>query len=250
MQQKMATLLSDLNLDSCDLVLSEGIRFWFKLMDHLNISSINHCKQVIKELEDHINNINGEDFVDQNEKNLQESGSDKVMITVIAMGVKFWQNATKRQHIDVKNCEAIINNVQAFVIDHLVDIKDLDTDKSEPLDLEIKTEEGLVTTTDYDNCMVGNDNVATCDENEDDNSGGGVVVPNIWKRMYHSLKPEDSNEEEHRRIIRKIERAKAMTKIKIKRKKKAGAGMYHKSFAESCLECNKVFKERLQFKIR
>jgi len=91
------------------------------------------------------------------------------------------------------------------------------------------------------------DNVASDGNESGDNNSEDVVVPNIWKRMYESLKPEEDNEEEHRRIIRKIERAKAMTRLK--RKKNAEIGLRNKSFAESCLECDKVLSFNQVLKI-
>ena len=123
----MNAVMANLNLAQNDLIEGMGIRFWFQLIEHLNISSIIHCQHVIKFLQDIISDINNDvardkKIFDNNFSDLQEMNDledqEELMVIVLVLGIKFWQNTVQKQSIvDIKHCKVIINYLQGFIGD-------------------------------------------------------------------------------------------------------------------------------------
>ena len=53
----MGSILGNLDLVDSDLILGMGIRFWVKLVEDQNISSISHCQYVISYLQGFMDDI-------------------------------------------------------------------------------------------------------------------------------------------------------------------------------------------------
>ena len=217
--------MANLDLVQNDLIQGMGIRFWFHLIENLNISSIIHCQHVIKFLQDILNDINkdviGDKKVfDNNLNNIQDMNDlydqDEVRVIILVLGIKFWQNIVEKQNIvDIKHGKVIINYLQGFIGDISDGSKvDFDVQKTEK---EIKCEEF-----EYDNgddmCNI---NADMC--NDDDVKDGfddfipasseDTIKPKILRRSktdnsYNPYKSEDDSLSKQEKILKKIERAK------------------------------------------
>ena len=223
----MNAVMANLNLAQNDLIEGMGIRFWFQLIEHLNISSIIHCQHVIKFLQDIISDINNDvardkKIFDNNFSDLKDMNDledqEELMVIVLVLGIKFWQNTVQKQSIvDIKHCKVIINYLQGFIGDLSEQSKvGYDIQKTEK---DIKCEEF-----EYDN---GEDIFTGADTMEDDDVKYGfedfkldeAIKPKILKRHKtdNNYKPPKTKIEEdsltkQEKILKKIERAKSRPK--------------------------------------
>ena len=126
----MKSLLTKLNLVTYDLIEGIGFRFWFQLMEDEKITSISHCQYVLNYLQsliDGISSNDGEgriprDDFDKNfnlvNDNSEVDDQNDVIVIVLVLGIKFWQNTIQNQSIkDLQHCKVIINYLQGFISD-------------------------------------------------------------------------------------------------------------------------------------
>ena len=122
------SFLSNLNLNSKDMINGLGIRFWFQLMENQNIRNIHQCQLIIRSLQDFVNVFsnskeNKKESISynvincvQDQSRIEDQNEVEVMVIVLVLGMKFWQNTIDKQNInDLKQCKVIINYLQKFI---------------------------------------------------------------------------------------------------------------------------------------
>merc|ERR1712227_649490 len=93
---------------------------------------------------------------------------NEVMVIVLVLGIKFWQNTIEKQSInDVNHCKVIINYLQGFVSD--INNKSVDEKleiQQDPLDSIIKSEDTFLVD---DDRFVDHESEASNDHDTDSN---------------------------------------------------------------------------------
>ena len=143
---------SSSNLVPSDLIHGMGIRFWFQVIENQKIYNIQQCQMVLQNLEGYVNDLsNGKgdkskipSIVDINLEDYENKLEDRneVMVIVLVLGIKFWQNTIEKQSInDVNHCKVIINYLQGFMSDLNKPVGEKIEIQQDPLDSIIKCEE-------------------------------------------------------------------------------------------------------------
>ena len=127
-----------------------GIMFWFQVMERQKIYNVQQCFSFIQYLEELVNDLSSDveeksitplNFENEvNYETISEDGIDKVTITILVLGIKFWQQTVEKQSInDLNHCKVIINYLKHSI--HAGQKLEVQQSETLPLHTIIKTEE-------------------------------------------------------------------------------------------------------------
>ena len=270
----MGSLLANLNLVQSDVILCMGIRFWFQLVEEQKIISINHCQYIINYLQGFIDDINTDSGSYErikpkivansnfNDDSTEVQDQDDVVLVILVLGIKFWQNTVEKQKIvELNHCKVIINYLQGFLSDlnnkSEKNLNDSDLKKDEPFNFDIKCEETLnEEDEDYGFNEIGSEVIGDNSEDEDykprmkQEKGAKPKVLSIkFSDDHFKTTKEEEELSKKDKILQRIERAKskrAKSKTKLIKYKKMGGKVYTQEWnpkysVVTCDYCDETF---------
>ena len=100
-----------------DVLEALGLQFWLNLTKDHAVTELDHCQEIIKGLQGHLDIISEKSISNvttYNRSNCFYDCDSSVMILV--MGMIFWRNTIEDQNIkDLKHCNVILNYLEGFM---------------------------------------------------------------------------------------------------------------------------------------